>query len=134
MTKKSDLSASTVAPVAPAIAAPVTEIATMNTDTTAAPAPVALTLEERIEAAKAASKAAFQADMAAKGYVSKAATKSSEPVDYHQSGLKAAATYKAKMEAEILAAFEAGKPIPLTAAQKAVQTRLARQAAAKAAK
>jgi hypothetical protein len=113
---------------------PVTPVATVESDKAKLLATTALPSQEEIdrqtEAFLAAKKQAFADAMAALGLsATTRKEKSSEPVDPRQSGLKAAATYKARIEAEQKAAFLAGKPIPLSAADKAVLTRKAKLAA-----
>jgi hypothetical protein len=95
-----------------------------------APIPSQQEIDMQVAAFEAAKQKAFVDACAALGLVAKPkAEKSSEPVDYRESGIKAAATYKAKLEAERKAAFAAGKPLPLSAGQKAALTKLQKQAA-----
>jgi hypothetical protein len=87
-------------------------------------------IDTQVAAFEAAKKQAFADACAALGLVAKPkAAKVSEPIDYRESGIKAAATYKASLEAARQAAFAAGKPLPLSAGQKAALTKLKKQAA-----
>jgi hypothetical protein len=97
------------------------ETATPETATPETATPETLTDDE----VKAKVAEYFAKKLAAQGIVTKAAksTGPKEPTDYRAAGLKAAATYKAKLLAEQRAAILAGKEPPPSAAQKAVATR-----------